>query len=313
MEYELEYPTIQTFLRHQTTTLVFSMKVKAIAIAAKYTPLLRQAVNDGTTTAIVRLLETDLDSVGADVTASSEQSLAVEVAVLDVKLHLYSFVLISTLSQLPSDRQVILHKALGVALRVVQLYTGGLAVDAVQHLDSHVFMREQRCVPKGRGRTLAFAAIFLLRFSHHTTSQTPDERRHITNSIRLAQDFFKSCALEPSDEYTRTAKLLEVLETDISKQSHLQVLCLTHRMGYSIMLDAMKKGAEVRGKPSPIQDDEALDDSSARTEPIWGSSALESTADFSVTGFQADWCSDFSWEFWGDPFIGTSVPFEDGT
>ncbi|KAH8175147.1 fungal specific transcription factor domain-containing protein [Sarocladium implicatum] len=309
--YDSDFPTAETFLQHQTTTLVFSLKVKIMAIAAKYTSLLRQATTDGTTTAIVRLLETDLDTVGAGAFTSHGKSLAMEMAVLDVKLHLLAQVLISSPSQRSSDRQVLLHKALGFASRLIQVSTTGFNSNATHDLDNYAFIRRQRCLPKGYGRALAFAAIFLLRFVHHIKGQDDDEQRRIASSIRLARDFFAACSSEPLDEYARTAKLLEVLETNVPKQSHLQPLCLTHRMGYSIVLDAMKQGAEVRGKPVPIQDDDGMEDSPAVTEGNWNSASLQCTGDVSVAGFQADWGLDFSWEFWGDPFIGTSVPFPD--
>jgi hypothetical protein len=315
LDYDLDLPTIKVFLRRQTVPLVFSLKVEIQLIAVRYSQWLSQASVNGTTTSVIRLLDTDLDAVKLGATLDAEQSRSIELAVSNVKLHLYTLVIISDTSQQSPDRQVLLRKGLDVALRIIHLSTWEVCTKTPQGPGHSTLIRRQRCLPKNSYRSLAFAAIFLLEFSQEVTYQTVSEKQHVTNHIKTSQAFFRACSLEPLDEYARTAKLIEVLEKDIADNTEMRPSRLTHRMGFSIVLDAIKRGSEVRGKVVTLQDDGNIDEGShsPRDDVVWEANPLHNPTDASIPSFQADWSSDFSWGFWGDPFLGTSIPYQNGS
>lgn len=313
--YELDSPSINAFLRQQTVPLVFACQVRILLIVAKYMPLLSQEAGNGSTASLLRLLEADINAVRLEAALEAEQATSVELTVLDVTLHLYTQAIIAASPRNTSDREVMILKGFRFALRLVHLATKDYWKATPQSPEQHASILKQRCLPKSRGRSLAFATIFLLMFSRHESDQSISDRQHITAHVKMAVDLFRACSMEPFDEYARTAALLEVLEQEVPKHSRTWPLILTHRMGFSIVLDAVHKAAEARGKPVAIPDNDTLGEgsSASRKDGTWRDDLLQATSAEELASFPAEWSSDFSWGFWGGSLLGNPVVYQENT
>ncbi|KAJ4327251.1 hypothetical protein N0V84_002381 [Fusarium piperis] len=294
---DLDFGSIHSFLRRQTAPPTFAMQVRVQLIVAKFTSLLNHDMGEGASSSFIRLLDTELDALRAEVSLEDEQMRAVELGILGAKMHLYALVITKD-SNNSSSRQIMLRTARDVAIRIIHISTLAMRSAPPDGQDEEL-IRKQRCLPKNHYRCLAFATIFLLKFFHRRGSDAPEERQAVANHISMAQNLFKICATEPLDEYNRTAKVFEVLGRESPKSIEPSALRLTHRMGVSIVFDAVSNASEARGKPveirenETIQDDDGPGDSRVHERPLNQPVELD----------QPDTSTEFLKGFWNDPYM----------
>ncbi|RSM18119.1 hypothetical protein CDV31_003041 [Fusarium ambrosium] len=293
---DLDFGSIHSFLRRQTAPPTFAMQVRVQLIVAKFTSLLNHDMGEGASSSFIRLLDTELDALRAEVSPEDEQMRAVELGILGAKMHLYALVITKD-SNNSSSRQIMLRTARDVALRIIHIST--LAMRNAPP-DDQELIRKQRCLPKNHYRCLAFATIFLLKFFHRRGSDAPEERQAVANHISMAQNLFKACATEPRDEYNRTARVFEVLGRESPKSIEPDTLRLTHRMGVSIVFDAVSNASEARGKPVEIRENETIQDEGGPEESRVHERLLNQPE---VEMDQADTSSEFLRGFWSDPYM----------
>ncbi|RSL65559.1 hypothetical protein CEP53_003629 [Fusarium sp. AF-6] len=293
---DLDFGSIHSFLRRQTAPPTFAMQVRVQLIVAKFTSLLNHDMGEGASSSFIRLLDTELDALRAEVSLEDEQMRAVELGILGAKMHLYALVITKD-SNNSSSRQIMLRTARDVALRIIHIST--LAMRNAPP-DDQELIRKQRCLPKNHYRCLAFATIFLLKFFHHRGSDAPEERQAVANHISMAQNLFKACATEPRDEYNRTARVFEVLGRESPRSIEPDALRLTHRMGVSIVFDAVSNASEARGKPVEIRENETIQDEGGPEESRVHERLLNQPE---VEMDQSDGNSEFLRGFWSDPYM----------
>lgn len=274
------------------------MHVRVQLIVAKFTSLLNHDMGEGASSSFIRLLDTELDALRAEVSLEDEQMRAVELGILGAKMHLYALVITKD-SNNSSSRQIMLRTARDVALRIIHISTLAMR-NAPPDGNDQELIRKQRCLPKNHYRCLAFATIFLLKFFHRRGSDVPEERQAVANHISMAQNLFKACATEPRDEYNRTARVFEVLGRESPKAIEPDTLRLTHRMGVSIVFDAVSNASEARGKPVEIRENETIQDEGVSTGSRVHERLLNQPA---VELDQPDTNSEFLRGFWSDPYM----------
>ncbi|KAI8723007.1 Fungal-trans domain-containing protein [Fusarium sp. LHS14.1] len=295
---DLDFGSIHSFLKRQTAPPTFAMQVRVQLIVAKFTSLLNHDMGEGASSSFIRLLDTELDALRADVSLEDEQMRAVELGILGAKVHLYALVITKD-SNNSSSRQIMLRTARDVALRIIRISTLAMRNAPPDGIDQEL-IRKQRCLPKNHYRCLAFATIFLLKFFHRRGSDVPEERQTVANHISMAQNLFKACATEPRDEYNRTARVFEVLGQESPKSIEPDALRLTHRMGVSIVFDAVSNASEARGKPVELRENETIQDEGAPEEPRAHERLLNQP---SIEMEQHDTSSEFLRGFWSDPYM----------
>ncbi|KAM5356918.1 hypothetical protein ACJ41O_003564 [Fusarium nematophilum] len=294
---DLDFSSINSFLRRNTVPPIFAMQVRVQLAVAKFTSLLNHDIGDGASSSFIRLLDTELDALRSEISLEDEQMKSVELSILGAKMHLYALI-ITRAAQSSSSRQIMLRNALDVALRIIHIST--LALRSSSPGDMALILA-QRCLPKDHYRRLAFATIFLLKFFYRSGADVPDERQSVANHISMAQNLFKACSAEPLDEYNRTAKVFEVLGREKPKNSESSGLRLTHRMGVSIVYDAVSNASEARGKPVEIRDDDTPGGGESRVNQ--GLRGREMLLGESHNLDQPDSSAEFLRGFWNDPYM----------
>lgn len=293
---DLDFGSIHSFLRRQTAPPTFAMQVRVQLIVAKFTSLLNHDMGEGASASFIRLLDTELDALRAEVSLEDEQMRAVELGILGAKMHLYALVITKD-SNNSSSRQIMLRTARDVALRIIHISTLAMRNTPPDGKDQEL-IRRQRCLPKNHYRCLAFATIFLLKFFHRRGSDAPEEKQAVANHISMAQNLFKACATEPRDEYNRTAGVFEVLGRESPRSIEPSALRLTHRMGVSIVFDAVSHASEARGKPVEMGENETIQDEGGAV----GAKVHEQLSGQPVELDPSDTNSEFLRGFWSDPY-----------
>lgn len=253
---ELDFAAIHDFLRQKTVPHAFATLVKVQLVVARFTSLLNRDLDDAASSSLIRLLDTELNALKPDGLMDDDQSRSVELCILDAKMHFYTLFITKTPHGL-SSREITLRTAFSHALRIIHISTSEWRARPEGRTDP-VLIQKQRSLPKNHHRSFAFATIFLLRFFHRSGTASMEERQLAANHISLAGEHFKACSIEPLDEYSRTAKVFEVLArttpSDVGSKMRL-----THRMGVSILLDAVANAGEVRGKPVTLAEERPPD------------------------------------------------------
>ncbi len=302
IESDLDLAAIHEFLRRYKSSIspTFAAQVKVYLIVAKYMSLLNHDITEATSSSFIRLLDTELAALYADTLDEGEVSKAVELYILDTKLHFYTLFITKT-SHNSSSRSIMLRTALSVALRIIHISTSSWR-DFPEMKGSLSFIQKQRSLPKNHYRGFAFATIFLIRFFHNSDTASPDESQLAANHIQLAREHFKACSTTPHDEFSRTREVFEVLSRMKPMETESKKLRLTHRMGVSIILDALTNASEVRGKPTEIEEDEPEgDDISDHHESI--DADLNNFYDPQIPMEQPDMNVDLLRGIWTDPIL----------
>ncbi|KAF4978856.1 hypothetical protein FZEAL_4838 [Fusarium zealandicum] len=299
---DLDFASIHAFLGRQTLPPTYALQVRVQLLVAKFIPLLNHDIDETARCSLVRLMDTELEVLRSELAPGDEQMKPVELSILSARMHVYALMVTKDAPFSPS-RQIMLGTARDVALRIIHISTLAFSSSSNGPGDPDL-IRRQRSLPKNHYRCLAFATIFLLKFFYRKGADAPDERQTVANHIAKVQNLFKACAIEPLDEYNRTAKVFEVLgrenlDPEISKASKLR---LTHRMGVSIVFDAVSHASEARGRPVEIRDGERLStgQTAKEDEPSRGPELL---IDETHVEDRPDTSMDFSQGFWSDPYM----------
>ncbi|PKS08580.1 hypothetical protein jhhlp_004966 [Lomentospora prolificans] len=295
---ELDFSTIQTYLSRRTVPFEFATHVKVHLIVSKFTNLLGHDVEETVATSMMRLMDSELDRLGSAADDDADVN-RIEFSILVVKLHFYAY-LITRFRPESITREVFLKTGLSTAIRIISISTLPLPGSGQLKGDPR-WIRKRRSLPKNYYRGLAFATIFLIKFFHLNSAMSKDEQQSAACHIGMAQDVFKTCSTEPRDEYGRAAKVFELLAQLTPDSADTTKLRLTHRMGVSIVLDAITTASEIRGQNTEIGENQSLDEAMA----LSSGNTLDAgqLPDATFISEQVNSSVDFLREFWDDPLM----------
>lgn len=294
---ELDFVTIQAYLDKKIVSHRFAAHVKIQIIVSKFSNLLVHDVDEATSTSLMRLMDTELDSLNSSLTEEdNEDGYKLERHILVVKLHFYAF-LITKFRRESVAREIMLKTGLSTAIRIIDISTQPLPGSGWGKGDPE-WIRRRRTLPKHYYLGLAFATIFLIKFFHLNSAASKEERQSAACHIGLAQNVFKTCSIDPMDEYGRAARVFELLAQLTADRVDAAKVRLTNRMGVSIVLDAITTASEIRGQPTEIGENQTLDEvKSGISGQVGNIDPLQG-----VESFMND--QDFIGGFWDDPLMG---------
>ncbi|RKK25405.1 hypothetical protein BFJ63_vAg7427 [Fusarium oxysporum f. sp. narcissi] len=288
IESELDFAAIHAFLKRQTVPPAFAIEVRIQLVVAKFTALLNHELADGTSSSFLRLFDTELDAIKNEILPDEETKSIVEYAILDAKIHIYTLVI--TKSPVNSSfRQILLRTARDVALRIVEIGTRAIRTNH----ENTTLTRREKCQPKDRHRCLGFSTIFLLKFFIRQSSDGPEERQIVANHVAMTQTLCRACTIDPKDEFSRIASVFEALGRESSTEEEKTKLVLNHRMGVSLMFDAVNTAGKIRGKPVEVEEDDGGTVEETTTETVQDHEDMMS---------QVDGNPEFLKNFWSDPY-----------
>lgn len=206
---DLDFTTIETFLNRQSVPRDFATHVKVSLVVAKYTHLLVRNTNEATGLSLVRLIDSDLDSLRASYEVDEPGAERVEFAVLTVRLHFHAL-LLTMFALEPASRSITLRTALAAALRIISI-AAARSRTADAERGSPGWIRVRRTMTKSYYLGVTFATIFLLKFFHLGGGAERAEREAAASHVGLAQDVFSSLSVEARDEYGRAAGVFKWL------------------------------------------------------------------------------------------------------
>ncbi|KAH6953492.1 hypothetical protein DER45DRAFT_575950 [Fusarium avenaceum] len=291
IESELDFSSIHAFLRKDTVPPAYALEVRIQLVVAKFTSLLNHELADGTSSSFLRLFDTELDAIKNEMPHDEEAKSIVEYAILDAKIHIYTLV-ITKFSNYSPSRQILLRTARDIALRIVDIGTRAIR-NSPTSIEDTTAVRRERCQPKDRHRCLGFSTIFLLKFFIRQNADPPEEKQIVANHVSMTQTLCRACTIDPKDEFSRTSKVFEVLGREGSDDEDKTKLVLNHRMGVSLMLDAVNTAGRIRGRRMEMRDGEQryVDDEPGQSQEV--------QADLIN---QVDGNQELSKSFWSDPY-----------
>ncbi|TXC08706.1 hypothetical protein FocTR4_00003472 [Fusarium oxysporum f. sp. cubense] len=288
IESELDFAAIHAFLKRQTVPPAFAIEVRIQLVVAKFTALLNHELADGTSSSFLRLFDTELDAIKNEILPDEETKSIVEYAILDAKIHIYTLVI--TKSPVNSSfRQILLRTARDIALRIVEIGTRAIRTNP----ENTTLTRREKCQPKDRHRCLGFSTIFLLKFFIRQSSDGPEERQIVANHVAMTQTLCRACTIDPKDEFSRIASVFEALGRESSTEEEKTKLVLNHRMGVSLMFDAVNTAGKIRGKPVEVEEGDGGTVEETTTETVQDHEDMMS---------QVDGNPEFLKNFWSDPY-----------
>ncbi|KAF4966409.1 hypothetical protein FSARC_5918 [Fusarium sarcochroum] len=292
---ELDFSSIHAFLKRNTVSPAFALEVRIQIIVAKFTALLNHELADGTSSTFLRLLDSELDVLKTEMPSDDEQRSIVEFAILDAKIHMYALV-ITKFSSKSSSRQILLRNARDIALRIVHIGTSAICSSDTGDLTA---TRREKCQPKDRHRCLAFSNIFLLKFFFRNSSESPEDKQVVASSIARIGVLCKACTFDENDEFGRIQKTFEVLGRESPKDAEKPKLLLKHRMGVSLIYDAISHAGQVRGRSIELKEGET----DHEEKPVEDTSQMQQFPSESYLIDQLDANPDFYKSFWNDPYM----------
>ncbi|KAF5712237.1 transcription factor [Fusarium globosum] len=288
IESELDFAAIHAFLKRQTVPPAFAIEVRIQLVVAKFTALLNHELVDGTISSFLRLFDTELDAIKNEILPDEETKSIVEYAILDAKIHIYTLVITKSPAN-SSSRQILLRTARYIALRIVEIGTRAIRSNPT----NTTFIRREKCQPKDRHRCLGFSTIFLLKFFIRQSSDSPEERQIAANHVAMTQTLCRACTIDPKDEFSRIVSVFEALGRESSNEEDKTKLVLNHRMGVSLMFDAVNTAGKIRGKPVEVEEGSGGMAGETTTEKEHGHGDMMS---------QVDGNPEFLKNFWSDPY-----------
>lgn len=295
---DLDFSAVQGLIERQKTPSAFATRVKVQLVVAKFTALLTHDLDEATSLSFIRLLDTELKLIKPDDELSQDERRLVEVSILDAHMHFYAMFITKT-PHGSTSRSIMLRQALTVAQSIIRLSTSSWRNGISGRFDTSM-PETHRCLPKNHYRGFAFAAIFLIRFFYRSKSASAEDKDSVRKHVLLAQEHFKGCSLDAMDEFSRTARLFEILSQSRAEDSESAKLRMNHRMGVSIVLDAVTDATEVRGQPVEVDEDEHPRGS----EPLpIGQDYFHAMTDISYPTGHIPTNTEFLRGFWNDPIL----------
>ncbi|KAG5743742.1 hypothetical protein H9Q72_012096 [Fusarium xylarioides] len=288
IESELDFAAIHAFLKRQTVPAAFAIEVRIQLVVAKLTALLNHELLDGTSSSFLRLFDTELEAIKNEILPDEETKSIVEYAILDAKIHIYTLVITKSPAN-SSSRQILLRTARDIALRIVEIGTRAIRTNP----ENITLIRREKCQPKDRHRCLGFSTIFLLKFFIRQSSDSPEERQIVANHVAMTQTLCRACTIDPKDEFSRIVSVFEALGREISKEEDKTKLVLNHRMGVSLLFDAVNTAGKIRGKPVEVEEGDGGTAEETTTETVQDHGDMMS---------QVDGNPEFLKNFWSDPY-----------
>ncbi|KAF5561478.1 nucleoside-diphosphate-sugar epimerase [Fusarium napiforme] len=266
----------------------FAIEVRIQLVVAKFTALLNHELLDGTSSSFLRLFDTELEAIKNEILPDEETKSIVEYAILDAKIHIYTLVITKSPAN-SSSRQILLRTARDIALRIAEIGTRAIRTNP----ENITFIRREKCQPKDRHRCLGFSTIFLLKFLIRQSSDGPEERQIVANHVAMAQTLCRACTIDPKDEFSRIVSVFEALGRETSKEEDKTKLVLNHRMGVSLMFDAVNTAGKIRGKPVEVEEGNGGTAEEKMTETLQDHGDMMS---------QVDGNPELLKNFWSDPY-----------
>ncbi|KAG9255820.1 uncharacterized protein F5Z01DRAFT_680787 [Emericellopsis atlantica] len=297
---ELDLQTIEEFLQLHNVPTLFSSRVRIQLVVAKFSALLNRNTGESTTVSLIRLVDVELSALQPQGMLHGEKETRIELDILDAKLHIYA--LFFAKASEGTSRHIMLANALSAAQRFIHLATLSWRTTDGGFVTAAAAQRE-RCLPKNHYRGFAFATIILLKFFYGQQDVAYEERQGAARHIALAQDHFRGCSIDLEDEYSRTAKVFEALAQTSDGETGDRKPRLTHRMGASIVYDAVTNASEVRGTEVGIQEEKILEpppNEMQATAALNDGQALDLTQ-MAPSHFGMN--PDLLDGFWNDPFM----------
>jgi hypothetical protein len=215
--------------------------------------------------AAIRIFERDLDSI--PLRYKSTWNSETELSLLKAKLSLHALVCIGNQAPehsalLPTGLRDVNHdldmsklSGLYFASKMIRIYSDivdakDITTEPSPHRDLELHNPVSPCIPKFHTRDMTFATLFLLNFCVFNSRLSQNDRDTAENSVKIAYSTLMRISVHPSDEYDRTAKVIEVLSK--AGESNFRI---KDRLDASIMFDSLHRAAELRGlatdKPIP--------------------------------------------------------------
>ena len=259
-----ELATIENFVRTYPIPQEFAYQVMVHHTLAKFTTIVLENSQEVVSQSLVKLIDTELDGLKSKFPAPWSPRL--EMAVLVAKLHLYTMTIIRMQMDLTS-REVLMKSGYSVALRIVYLSDQGLFLRSNDYPDLSPEALQSSC-PKNYFRALVLATVFLLRFFALNINASPEEQEIAKNHIAIAQRFFKAGAVDPTDEKSRAALLLEVLSRQEPMDIDNTKLKVDDRMGASLLFDAITRGHELRHIKAEVEEKTTPQENEVHHQPL---------------------------------------------
>jgi hypothetical protein len=215
--------------------------------------------------AAIKIFERDLDSI--PLRYKSTWNSETELSLLKAKLSLHALVCIGNQAPehsalLPTDLPDINHdfdmsklSGLYFASKIIRIYSDivdakATTAESSPHRDVELHNPVSPCISKFHTRDVTFATLFLLNFCVFNSRLSQSDRDTAENSVKIAYCTLVRISTRPSDEYDRTAKVIEVLSK--AGESSLRI---KDRLDASIMFDSLHRASELKGlatdKPIP--------------------------------------------------------------
>jgi hypothetical protein len=289
--------SITTFCGDDRIPRAFSAQVEIQRQAVRYTTALEDDIDTRTCYSLIHLFDRELENIRTRFHDS--WSPFAEISLLTAKLFLYSLCFIYDENvTLPSalvsidamtSFRVILYSGHAAAVRLIHLYAQAKA-------ETPTAMTGQSCYqhvayyPKHYPRSVAFAAIFLLKFiaiePHAPECDLDLARNHVNIVYRVFNSF------HDWREYHRGAKLIELLIRMTSPGNGQVELHVKHRLGASLLYDALWTAKTIRDR----------NDEPAKVTAIDTGITERSIAEHVMVD-QMDNESAFPWGLWDDSFF----------
>jgi len=305
---------IEHMLRTYPLPPEFAYKVMVHHTLAKFFSTMVENSEENVSHSLIGIIDAELDSL--QTRFPTPWTTRTEMAYLTAKILLYTTVILRLQSD-RSARELLMRKALTVAVRIAYLTDQGLAHRSTEFPN----LRPQdlgNTLPKNYYRTLILSTAFLVRFFVLNVHARPEERELARNHVALAQRYLRLSGEDSRDERVRGAILFDVLCKQAPMDLETAKLKVDDRMAASLWYDAISMGHVLRNRPVEVEEasPKAVSDDRVAGQEDGGEDgtqdALPYTHEPGVMGFGP---MEFSLpeDLWGDSIWGMFDPIAPST
>ncbi|KAH3953335.1 hypothetical protein HBH53_041310 [Parastagonospora nodorum] len=303
---------IEYMLRTYPLPPEFAYEVMVHHTLAKFFSIIVENSEENVSHSLIGIIDAELDSLRTRF--PTPWTTRTEMAYLTAKILLYTTVILRLQSD-RSAREILMRKALTVAVRIAYLTNQGLAYRSTEFPN----LRPQdlgNTLPKNYYRTLILSTAFLIRFFVLNVNAQPEEQELARNHVALAQRYLTLSGEDPQDERVRGAILFDVLCKQAPIDLETAKLKVDDRMAASLWYDAISTGHVLRNRPVEVEEasPRAAGEDSTAGQEIGGETATQDALSYEpgVMDFGA---MDFSLpeDLWGDSIWGMFDPIAPST
>ena len=175
----------------------------------------RDADEELTALSLVRRIHSDLDLLDVYNMTDTREKKTCEFTFLLVRLHAYAQLL--TRFELASSREEVLSEALAAAQRIISIGVATIAIPGVGFPANDdpvipAWVKEPGAIPKNYTRGLAFAVIFLLRYTHPDVGAVSEEEGlGAEDLVKRLQELFVIISEAGKSEYRMLADVIDLV------------------------------------------------------------------------------------------------------